>query len=306
MILKNDLAEPKKDKDIIHLYSMFNTFVHLLNSKGVMKTVLDGDCFFDTLHKITGLYTRRGWRTLLAKRMLNKKAFSVHEYKAYIHSKTWADYDVVFEAVRTLNRPVCVVQLEMPNAVMWIRPDKVKPKDKDILYLVYDHGSHFTSFITPTTPPELLKRLKALEKTGMHEEELGLVVTHGNLRDLLYDPVNDVPVNLGPVNLEPVKETNIEKWMKQYETNRSVEGTSVKGTSVKGTSVKGTSVKGTSVKGTSVKSVKGTKAKTRKKPVSKKREMSDNLILKTNSAYAESLQAQLNHDARTRKNRSNV
>jgi len=283
---------------------MFNTFVHLLNSKGVMKTVLDGDCFFDTLHKITGLYTRRGWRTLLAKRMLNKKAFSVHEYKAYIHSKTWADYDVVFEAVRTLNRPVCVVQLEIPNAVMWIRPDKVKPKDKDILYLVYDHGSHFTSFITPTTPPELLKRLKALEKTGMHEEEPGLVVTHGNLRDLLYDPVNLAPVNLAPVNLGsvnlepvnlgPVKETNIEKWMKQYETNRRVQGTSVKGTSVQGTSVQGT--------------IKGTKSKpkTRKRTVSKKREMSDNLILKTNSAYAEALQAQLNHDARTRKNRSNV
>ena len=272
---------------------MFNTFVHLLNSKGVMKTVLDGDCFFDTLHKITGLYTRRGWRTLLAKRMLNKKAFSVHEYKAYIKSKTWADYDVVFEAVRTLNRPVCVVQLEMPNAVMWIRPDKVKSKDKDILYLVYDHGSHFTSFINPTTPPELLKRLKALESTGMHEEEPGLVVTHGNLRDLLYDPVNLAPVNLepvnlGPVNLGPVKETNIEKWMKQYETNRSVQGTSVEGPNVQ-----------------SVKRTKS-KANTRKKPVSKKREMSDNLILKTNSAYAEALQAQLNHDARTRKNRPNV
>lgn len=260
---------------------MFNTFVHLLNSKGVMKTVLDGDCFFDTLHKITGLYTRRGWRTLLAKRMLNKKAFSVHEYKAYIKSKTWADYDVVFEAVRTLNLPVCVVQLEMPNAVMWIRPDKVKPKDKDILYLVYDHGSHFTSFINPTTPPELLKRLTALESSGMHEEETGLVVTHGNLRDLLYDPVNLEPVNLGPV-----KESNIEKWMKQYETNRSVQGTNVQGPNVQ--------------------SVKRTKTKTRKKPVSKKREMTDNLILKTNSAYAEALQAQLNHDARTRKNRPNV
>lgn len=155
----------------------------------LLKTVTDGDCFFDTLAKVAGLYTRRGWRQLLGRALLEKEVFTQKEYRNYIFYHEWADYKTVYESVRLLNRPFCVIQREYPNSVMLIRPDKVEWKN--VLYLVYDNGNHFTSFLNPVTPPELVQRLELMERVDMHEEEEGCVVTHGLLFDLTHDTITE-------------------------------------------------------------------------------------------------------------------
>lgn len=155
----------------------------------LLKTVTDGDCFFDTLAKVAGLYTKRGWRHLLGHALLEKKVFTQKEYRNYLFYHEWADYKTVYESVRFLNRPFCVIQREYPNRVMLIRPDKVEWNN--ILYLVYDNGNHFTSFLNPVTPPELVERLKLMERVDMHEEEEGCVVTHGSLFDLTHDTITE-------------------------------------------------------------------------------------------------------------------
>ena len=167
---------------------MFHQFQTLIHSKGLMKTVTDGDCFFDTIHKITGLYTKRTWRQVLGKQLWKKKVFTQKQYDHYIYTHEWADYPTVYEAVRYLQRPFCVVQREYPNAVMLIRPNV--EWSPNVLYLVYDSGNHFTSFLHPCTPPELVDRLKTMERVDMREEVEGLIVTHGKLEDLL-EPAMD-------------------------------------------------------------------------------------------------------------------
>jgi hypothetical protein len=127
-------------------------------------------------------HTKQYWRQVLADRLYKKGTFTLEQYKNY--SYVWADIEVVYEAVRLIQRPFCVVQRESPNAVMLIRPDVPW---HDIVYLVYENGCHFTCFNNPTTPPELLRRIRGLETVGMREEEPGCMVTHGNLRQLLYD-----------------------------------------------------------------------------------------------------------------------
>ena len=72
---------------------------------------------------------------------------------------------------------------------MLIRPEKVEWAN--ILYLVYDNGNHFTSFLNPVTPPVLVQRLKLMERVDMHEEEEGCVVTHGSLFDLTHDTITE-------------------------------------------------------------------------------------------------------------------
>lgn len=181
---------------------MFKQFQTLIQSNGPMKTATDGDCFFDTMHKVTGLYTKRGWRQMLGKKLWKKKVFTQKEYDHYMYTHEWADYPTVYEAVRYLQQPFCVVQPEYPNTVMLIRPDKVDWKQTNIVYLIYDSGNHFTSFLKPVTPPELVKRLITMERVDMHEEVDELIVTHGKLFDLVYDTV---------------KETNIENFMRRYE-----------------------------------------------------------------------------------------
>jgi len=155
----------------------------------LLKTVTDGDCFFDTLAKVAGLYTKRGWRHLLGRALLEKEVFTQKEYRNYLFYHEWADYKTVYESVRFLNRPFCVIQREYPNSVMLIRPEKVEWKN--ILYLVYDNGNHFTSFLNPITPPVLVQRLKLMERVDMHEEEEGCVVTHGSLFDLTHDTITE-------------------------------------------------------------------------------------------------------------------
>jgi len=166
----------------------FQEIQNLLQS-GLLKTVTDGDCFFDTLAKVAGLYTTRGWRHLLGRALLEKKVFTQKEYRNYLFYHEWADYKTVYESVRFLNRPFCVIQREYPNSVMLIRPEKVEWTN--ILYLVYDNGNHFTSFLNPVTPPVLVKRLKLMERVDMHEEEEGCVVTHGSLFDLTHDTITE-------------------------------------------------------------------------------------------------------------------
>lgn len=166
----------------------FQEIQNLLQT-GLLKTVTNGDCFFDTLAKVAGLYTTRGWRHLLGHALLEKKVFTQKEYRNYIFYHEWADYKTVYESVRFLNRPFCVIQREYPNSVMLIRPEKVEWKN--ILYLVYDNGNHFTSFLNPVTPPELVQRLKLMERVDMHEEEEGCVVTHGSLFDLTHDNITE-------------------------------------------------------------------------------------------------------------------
>jgi len=166
----------------------FQEIQNLLQSE-LLKTVTDGDCFFDTLAKVTGLYTRRGWRHLLGRALLEKKVFTQKEYRSYLFYHEWADYKTVYESVRFLNRPFCVIQREYPNSVMLIRPEKVDWTH--ILYLVYDNGNHFTSFLNPVTPPVLVQRLKLMERVDMHEEEEGCVVTHGSLFDLTHDTITE-------------------------------------------------------------------------------------------------------------------
>ena len=170
---------------------MTETFQEIQNilQTGLLKTVTDGDCFFDTLAKVAGIYTTRGWRHLLGHALLEKKVFTQKEYRNYLFYHEWADYKTVYESVRFLNRPFCVIQREYPNRVMLIRPDKVEWKN--ILYLVYDNGNHFTSFLNPVTPPELVQRLKLMERVDMHEEEEGCVVTHGSLFDLTHDTITE-------------------------------------------------------------------------------------------------------------------
>ena len=166
----------------------FQEIQNLLQT-GLLKTVTDGDCFFDTLAKVAGIYTTRGWRHLLGHALLEKKVFTQKEYRNYLFYHEWADYKTVYESVRFLNRPFCVIQREYPNRVMLIRPEKVEWKN--ILYLVYDNGNHFTSFLNPVTPPELVQRLKLMERVDMHEEEEGCVVTHGSLFDLTHDTITE-------------------------------------------------------------------------------------------------------------------
>ena len=170
---------------------MTETFEEIQNllQTGLLKTVTDGDCFFDTLAKVAGLYTTRGWRHLLGRALLEKKVFTQKEYRNYLFYHEWADYKTVYESVRFLNRPFCVIQREYPNSVMLIRPDKVEWEN--VLYLVYDNGNHFTSFLNPVTPPELVQRLKLMERVDMHEEEEGCVVTHGSLFDLTHDTITE-------------------------------------------------------------------------------------------------------------------
>lgn len=160
---------------------MFQQFQSLLRAE-LFNTSLDGDCFFDTLAKNLG-HTKQEWRQLLADRLYKKGTFNLEQYKSYLH--VWADIEVVYEAVRVIQRPFCVVQRESPNAVMLIRP--VDVPWTSMMYLVYENGCHFTSFVNPYTPPELLRRIRVLETVGMSEEEPGCVVTHGNMRDLLFD-----------------------------------------------------------------------------------------------------------------------
>ncbi len=163
---------------------MFPQFQSLLRAD-LFNAASDGDCFFDTLAKTLG-HTKQHWRQVLADRLYKKGTFTLEQYKTYHH--VWADIEVVYEAVRLIQRPFCVVQRESPNAVMLIRPVDVpftSMNTEDIVYLVYENGCHFTSFVNPTTPPELLRRIRVLETVGMREEEEGCVVTHGNLRDLL-------------------------------------------------------------------------------------------------------------------------
>lgn len=170
---------------------MTETFQEIQNllQTGLLKTVTDGDCFFDTLAKVAGIYTTRGWRHLLGRALLEKEVFTQKEYRNYLFYHEWADYKTVYESVRFLNRPFCVIQCEYPNSVMLIRPEKVEWKN--ILYLVYDNGNHFTSFLNPVTPPELVQRLKLMERVDMHEEEEGCVVTHGSLFDLTHDTITE-------------------------------------------------------------------------------------------------------------------
>lgn len=170
---------------------MTETFQEIQNllQTGLLKTVTDGDCFFDTLAKVAGIYTTRGWRHLLGHALFEKKVFTQKEYRNYLFYHEWADYKTVYESVRFLNRPFCVIQREYPNRVMLIRPDKVEWKN--ILYLVYDNGNHFTSFLNPVTPPALVQRLKLMERVDMHEEEEGCVVTHGSLFDLTHDTITE-------------------------------------------------------------------------------------------------------------------
>ena len=170
---------------------MSETFqeIQTLLQTRLLKTVTDGDCFFDTLAKVAGLYTRRGWRHLLGRALLEKEVFTQKEYRNYLFYHEWADYKTVYESVRFLNRPFCVIQREYPNSVMLIRPEKVEWKN--ILYLVYDNGNHFTSFLNPVTPPVLVQRLKLMERIDMHEEEEGCVVTHGSLFDLTHDTITE-------------------------------------------------------------------------------------------------------------------
>ena len=167
---------------------MFTQFQTLLQSPGLMKTVTNGDCFFDTMHKVTHLYTARQWRQNLSQSLLEKKVFT---QKQYLQSMVeWADYPIVYEAIRHVNRPCCVVQHESPNAVMLIRPPKVPFTPTNLMYLVYDHGVHFTSFVNPITPPAWIERLYTMERAGMHEEEEGLTVTHGSLNDLVHNSLS--------------------------------------------------------------------------------------------------------------------
>jgi len=166
----------------------FQEIQNLLQT-GLLKTVTDGDCFFDTLAKVAGLYTTRGWRHLLGRALLEKEVFTQKEYRNYLFYHEWADYKTVYESVRFLNRPFCVIQCEYPNSVMLIRPEKVEWTN--ILYLVYDNGNHFTSFLNPVTPAVLVQRLKLMERVDMHEEEEGCVVTHGSLFDLTHDTITE-------------------------------------------------------------------------------------------------------------------
>ena len=159
----------------------FTAFQQRLRST-LLSTATDGDCFFDTLAQITGLLHAQGWRRILAQRLYENGTFTVPQYKEFTKSKTWADFPVVFEAVRLLNRPVCVVQYESPNAVTLIRPEKVTWSSA-LLYVVYVHGNHFTSFRDPLTPNALIQRLNTF--TGLQEEVPGLVVTHGTLQDIM-------------------------------------------------------------------------------------------------------------------------
>ena len=170
---------------------MTETFQEIQNilQTRLLKTVTDGDCFFDTLAKVAGIYTTRGWRHLLGRVLLEKEVFTQKEYRNYLFYHEWADYKTVYESVRFLNRPFCVIQREYPNSVMLIRPEKVEWKN--ILYLVYDNGNHFTSFLNPVTRPELVQRLKLMERVDMHEEEEGCVVTHGSLFDLTHDTITE-------------------------------------------------------------------------------------------------------------------
>jgi hypothetical protein len=157
----------------------FAAFQQRLRST-LLSTATDGDCFFDTLAQITGLSTAQGtaqdWRRILAQRLYENGTFTLPQ-----NGKVWADFPVVFEAVRLLNRPMCVVQYESPNAVTLIRPEKVAWTSA-LLYVVYVHGSHFTSFRDPLTPNAWIERLNAF--TGLQEEVPGLVVIHGMLHDL--------------------------------------------------------------------------------------------------------------------------
>ena len=170
---------------------MTETFQEIQNilQTGLLKTVTDGDCFFDTLAKVAGIYTTRGWRHLLGHALLEKEVFTQKEYRNYLFYHEWADYKTVYESVRFLNRPFCVIQREYPNRVMLIRPEKVEWEN--VLYLVYDNGNHFTSFLNPVTPPELVQRLKLMERVDMHEDEEGCVVTHGSLFDLTHDTITE-------------------------------------------------------------------------------------------------------------------
>ena len=159
----------------------FTAFQQRLRSN-LLSTATDGDCFFDTLAQITGLLHAQGWRRILAQRLYENGTFTVPQYKEFTNHKVWADFPVVFEAVRLLNRPMCVVQYESPNAVTLIRPEKVAWTSA-LLYVVYVHGNHFTSFHHPLTPNALIQRLNAF--TGLQEEVPGLVVTHGTLQDIM-------------------------------------------------------------------------------------------------------------------------
>jgi hypothetical protein len=158
----------------------FTAFQQRLRST-LLSTATDGDCFFDTLAQLTGLLNAQGWRVILAKRLYENGTFTLPQ-----NGKVWADFPVVFEAVRLLNRPMCVVQYESPNAVTLIRPEKVAWTSA-LLYVVYVHGNHFTSFRDPLTPNAWIERLNAF--TGLQEEVPGLVVNHGLLHDLFPNQV---------------------------------------------------------------------------------------------------------------------
>ena len=169
---------------------MFSKFQDL--HVGLLKTVENGDCFFDALGLfLLPVWDKRvltAWRQDLVYRMYKQQLLNQAQYNHYVRPHVWADFDLVIATVRLFNRPFCVIQYESPNAVTLIRPYSVEWTPEQIVYLVYCHGNHFTTFSRQTTPPDWVKRLKRMEQVGMPEEQPGCVVTHGNLSGLLEDP----------------------------------------------------------------------------------------------------------------------
>jgi len=166
---------------------MFSKFQDL--HVDLLKTVQNGDCFFDALGLfLLPVWDRRAltaWRQDLVYRMYKQQLLNESQYNHYVRPHVWADFDLVIATVRLFNRPFCVIQYESPNAVTLIRPYSVEWTPEQIVYLVYCHGNHFS---TISRPLDMVKRLKRMEQVGMPEEQPGCVVTHGNLSTLLEDP----------------------------------------------------------------------------------------------------------------------
>ena len=166
---------------------MFSKFQDL--HVGLLKTVENGDCFFDALGLfLLPVWDKRvltAWRQDLVYRMYKQQLLNQAQYNHYVRPHVWADFDLVIATVRLFDRPFCVIQYEIPNAVTLIRPYSVEWTPEQIVYLVYCHGNHFTTFSRHQY--DIVKRLKRMEQVGMPEEQPGCVVTHGNLSGLLED-----------------------------------------------------------------------------------------------------------------------